>query len=177
MDINDLFQLSRRIKMNKFISTILFGSAFAFTFTVALPAGAHTEEYFDSKESTHGGQTRMAGPYHLELVVKDKEIILYVMDHADRNLSTEGGAGKATVQIGKAKNKTSVKLEPAGNNMLKGTGDFVVSPEAVVTVFVELPEQEVTAARFTPLKFKSKTTKASNGKPVADGQGASASAF
>lgn len=165
--------------MNKFISTILFGSAFtfAFTFAIALPAGAHTEEYFDSKESAHGGQTRMAGPYHLELVAKDKEIVLYVMDHADRNLSTEGGAGKATVQIGKARNKTSVKLEPAGNNMLKGTGDFIISPEAVVTVFVELPEQEVTAARFTPLKFKSKTTKASNGKPVANGQGASASAF
>jgi hypothetical protein len=35
------------------------------------------------------------------------------MDHADRNLSTEGGAGKATVQIGKTKNKISVKLEPA----------------------------------------------------------------
>ena len=100
MDINDLFQLSRRIKMNKFISTILFGSAFAFA--IALPAGAHTEEYFDSKESAHGGQTRMAGPYHLELVAKDKEIVLYVMDHADRDLSTEGGGGKATVQIGKS---------------------------------------------------------------------------
>jgi hypothetical protein len=174
MGINDLFQLSRRIKMNKFISTILFGSAFAF----ALPAGAHTEEYFDSKESTHGGQTRMAGPYHLELVAKDKEIILYVMDHADRNLSTEGGAGKATIQVGKARNKTAIKLEPVGNNMFKGTGDFTVSPGTVVTVFVELPEQEATAARFTPLKLKTKTTvKVNNGKPVADGQGASASLF
>ena len=164
--------------MNKFISTILFGSAFAFTFAIALPAGAHTEEYFDSKESTHGGQTRMAGPYHLELVAKDKEIVLYVMDHADRNLSTEGGTGKATVQVGKARNKTTVKLEPAGNNMLKGNGDFTVSPGTVVIVFVELPEQEATTARFTPLKLKTKTTvKANKGKPVADGQDASASLF
>ena len=177
MGINDLFQLWK-IKMNKFISTILFGSAFAFTFAITLLAGAHTEEYFDSKESAHGGQTRMAGPYHLELVARDKEIVLYVMDHADRDLSTEGGGGKATVQIGKAKDKTSLKLEPAGDNMLKGVGDFAVTPETVVTVFVELPGQEVTAARFVPLKFKNKTTaKAHNGKPVADGQGASASAF
>lgn len=117
---------------------------------------AHTEEYFDSKESAHGGQTRMAGPYHLELVAKDKEIVLYVMDHADRNLSTEGGAGKATVQNGNAKTKTSIRLEPAGDNMLKGTGDFTVTPETVVAVFVELPGQEVTAARFVPLKPKAK---------------------
>jgi hypothetical protein len=80
MGINDLSQFSGRIEMNKFISTILFGSAFAFTFAftfaIALPAGAYTEEYFDSKESAHGGQTRRAGPYHLELVAKDKEIVL-----------------------------------------------------------------------------------------------------
>ena len=62
--------------------------------------------------------------------------------------------------------------------MLKGTGDFVVSQKAVVTVFIELPEQEATAARFTPPKFKNRTTtKANNGKPVADGQGASATVF
>ncbi|MDE2366960.1 MAG: hypothetical protein KGM95_08505, partial [Betaproteobacteria bacterium] len=117
-------------------------------------AAAHTEEYFDSRESAHGGQTRMAGPYHLELVARDKEIVLYVMDHADQNLGTEGGAGKATVQNGKA--KTSVRLEPAGANTLKGTGDFTVAPETVVAVFVELPGQEVTAARFVPLKPKAK---------------------
>jgi len=139
------------------------------TLAVSLPAGAHTEEYFDSKESAHGGQTRMAGPYHLELVARDKEIVLYVMDHADRDLSTEGGGGKATVQIGKAKDKTSLKLEPAGDNMLKGVGDFAVTPETVVTVFVELPGQEVTAARFVPLKPTAKTArKAKAAKPQAN---------
>ena len=120
-------------------------------------AGAHDEAYFDSKESAHGGQTRMAGPYHLELVAKDNEIVLYVMDHADRALSTAGGGGKATVQVAKVKDKTSVKLEPAGDNMLKGTGGIGVSPETVVTVFVDLPGQEVTAARFTPFKPIAKT--------------------
>jgi hypothetical protein len=120
----------------------------------------------------------MAGPYHLELVAKDKEIVLYVMDHADRNLSTEGGTGKATVQAGKARNNTAVKLEPGGNNVLKGTGDFTISSGTVVIVFVELPEQEATAARFTPLKFKTKTpVKANDGKPVADKLGDSASLF
>ena len=120
-------------------------------------AGAHDEAYFDSRESAYGGQTRMAGPYHLELVTKEKEIVLYVMDHADRALSTAGGGGKATIQIGKGTDKTSVKLEPAGENMLKGAGGFAVTPEIVVTVFVDLPGQEVTAARFTPFKPVNKT--------------------
>ncbi len=145
------------------IAAFLIGATLA---GVSILAGAHTEEYFDAKESAHGGQTRMAGPYHLELVARNKEIVLYVMDHADRNLSTEGGGGKATVQIGKAKDKTSVKLEPAGDNMLKGVGDFAVTPETVVTVFVELPGQEVTAARFVPLKPTAKTAgKAKAAKP------------
>jgi hypothetical protein len=86
-----------------------------------------------------------------------KEIVLYVMDHADQALSTVGGMGKATIQVGKAKAKTPIRLEPAGGNILKGTGDFAVTPETAVTVFVELPRQEVTAARFVPSKTKAKT--------------------
>jgi hypothetical protein len=135
------------------VVTLLIGVTLA---GVAPFGAAHTEEYFDSKESLHGGQTRMAGPYHLELVARDKEIILYVMDHADQALSTAGGAGKATVQVAKAKAKTPVRLEPKGNNVLKGTGDFIVTSDTVVTVFVELPGQEVTPARFVPLKPKAK---------------------
>lgn len=148
------------------VVTFLIGAAVA---GVSAFAAAHTEEYFDSKESAHGGQTRMVGPYHLELVAKDKEIVLYVMDHADQDLSTEGGVGKATIQAGKAKAKTSVRLEPTGGNMLKGTGDFTVMPGTVVTVFVELPGQEVIAARFVPLKPKAKLAmKNKDAKPQAE---------
>jgi hypothetical protein len=135
---------------------------------ISMFAGAHDEAYFDSKESAHGGQTRMAGPYHLELVAKDKEIVLYVMDHADRAMSTEGGGGKANVQIGKGKDKTSIKLEPAGENMLKGKGDFSVTPQTVVTVFLDLPGQEVTTVRFIPLKATATTARKENAaKPEA----------
>jgi hypothetical protein len=121
---------------------------------VSLPASAHTDEYFDTHAAPHGGQVRMAGPYHLELVTKDKELTVYVTDHADAQIKTEGGVGKAALQVGKAKPKTSIKLEPAGDNMMKGTGDFVLTPDTVVVVFVKLPEQEAQSARFTPLKAK-----------------------
>jgi len=92
--------------MNKSMATVLITA----TLAVSLPAGAHTEEYFNSIAAPHGGQMRMAGPYHLEIVAKEKEIVLYVTDHSDRKISTEGGVGKAAFQIGKAKPKTSIKL-------------------------------------------------------------------
>ena len=141
--------------MNRSMATVLISAALA----VSLPAGAHTEEYFDSINAPHGGQMRMAGPYHLELVAKEKEIVLYVMDHSDQKISTEGGIAKATIQIGKAKSKTSIKLEPAGENTLKGTGDFAVTPQSLIVVFLKLPEHEAYSARFTPLKPKANPAK------------------
>ena len=154
--------------MNKSMATVLISAALA----VSLPAGAHTEDYFDSIDAPHGGQMRMAGPYHLELVTKEKEIVLYVTDHSDRKISAEGGVGKAAFQVGKAKPKTSIKLEPAGDNTLKGTGDFSVTPETVIIVFLKLPDQQAQSARFTPLKPKSKvkSTKKSSGDKESAGE-------
>ncbi|SEP40420.1 hypothetical protein [Nitrosovibrio sp. Nv6] len=127
----------------------------------SMPASAHTEEYFDSHAAPHGGQMRMAGPYHLELVAKEKELELYVTDHGDTKINTEGGVGKATIQAGKAKPKTTIKLEPTGDNMFKGAGDFTLTPDTVIVVFIKLPEQEAQSTRFTPLKPKAKDGKKS----------------
>jgi hypothetical protein len=135
------------------VTTFLFSAALA---SMSLLASAHTEEFFDSRPSPHGGQMRMTGPYHLELVSKDNEIVVYVMDHGDSELSVNGGSGKAIIQSSKTKTKTSVKLEQAGDNILKGRGDFSITPETVITVFVTLPEQEAYAAGFTPLKLKAR---------------------
>ena len=40
------------------------------------PVWAHTDEALDAMSSPHGGQVRAAGPYHLELVAKDGELVL-----------------------------------------------------------------------------------------------------
>jgi hypothetical protein len=143
------------MKMSKSLATALITMALA----VSLPASAHTEAYFDSINAPHGGQMRMAGPYHLELVTQEKEITLYVADHSDKKIGTEGGVGKVTFQVGKAKPTESVKLEPAGDNTFKGTGEFSLTPDTVVIVFVKLPEHEAQSARFTPLKPKAKSEK------------------
>jgi hypothetical protein len=129
------------------------------------PVWAHTDESLDAMQAPHGGQVRAAGPYHLELVVKDGELRLHVTDHAGQEIKTDGGVGKATVQQGKAGTKTTVKLEPSPQNMLTGRGEFQINQESVIVVFVKLPEQDAYAAKFTPLKPKS----VGAGKKVSEG--------
>jgi len=118
------------------------------------PVWAHTDEQLDTIPSPHGGQVRAAGPYHLELVVKDRELVLYVTDHAGQEIKTDGGEGKARVQQDKTGGNITVKLEPSQQNVFTGSGEIQVNPETVIVVFVKLPEQDAYAARFTPLKPK-----------------------
>jgi hypothetical protein len=113
----------------------------------------------------------MAGPYHLELVAKDKELVLYVTDHGDNPVKTESGTAKATIRIGKGRAVTTVKLEPAGENQMKGLGEFTLKPESVIVVFVKLAGDEAQSARFTPLKPKAKAAAAK--KPAANKPAAS----
>jgi hypothetical protein len=86
-------------------------------------------------------------------------------------VKTEGGTAKATIQIGKGKAGTTVKLEPAGENQMKGLGEFTLKPESVIVVFVKLAGDEAQSARFTPLKPKAKAAAAK--KPAANKPAAS----
>lgn len=119
-----------------------------------MPAEAHTAKPSDPVKALHGGQSLPAGPYHLELVAKDGELILYVTDHSDKAIPSDGAKAKATIQQGYEKAKLQVELEPSGDNRLKGTGAFTINPDTAIIVFLRLPEQEAYAARFTPLNPK-----------------------
>jgi hypothetical protein len=156
--------------MSKSWATVLISATLAISLPLSSPVQAHSEQHFDNTTTPHGGQMRMAGPYHLELVTKEKEMIVYVTDHGDNNVPTGGGVGKASIQEGKAKPKTSIKLEPAGDNMLRGTGDFSITPDTAVIVFLKLPEYEAQSARFTPLKPKAKPAKKSQSNKTSTGE-------
>lgn len=137
------------------MNTSIIAAALAATLIIFQPVWAHTDEQLDTMSSPHGGQVRAAGPYHLELVVKDGEMVLHVTDHTGQEISTAGGEGKANIQQDKAGSKITVKLEPSQNNMFTGRCDAQINPETAIVVFVKLPEQDAYAARFTPLKPKS----------------------
>src|SRR4030065_1995560 len=107
-------------------------SILALALLVSQSALAHTDEYLDTLAAPHGGQLRMVEQYHYELVVKANEVSVYVTDHAGKKFDTRGATGTATLLSGKS--KASVKLTPAGDNQMKGSGKFELAPGMKVVV-------------------------------------------
>jgi len=106
----------------------------------------------------NNGQVKDAGKYHLELVVKDSALTVYVTGSKDAKIATKGASGNATVLVGKG--TSNVKLEPSGVNMLAGSGGFQPAPDMKVVVSVTLPGQPPVQARFTPLEKPKPSAKA-----------------
>ena len=98
----------------------------------------------------NGGQVKDAGKYHLELVVKDAALTVYVTGNKDTKIATKSATGTATVLAGKS--TSNVKLEPGGENALAGSGSFQPAPDMKVVVSITLPGQAPIQARFVPLE-------------------------
>lgn len=117
---------------------------------------AHTDEVLDTQKAPNGGQLRMAGVYHYELVVakdskeaKDNPVVVYVTDHAGAKAPTNGAKGTATILAGKT--KTTTTLTPDGDNRLKGMANYLSAPDMKVVVSISFPGKAAEQARFTPL--------------------------
>ena len=106
----------------------------------------------------NGGQIKHSGKYHMELVVKDAALTVYVTGDKDARVATKGASGSATVLVGKG--TSNVKLEPSGENALAGSGSFKPVPDMKVVVSVTLPGQASIQARFTPLETPKPSAKA-----------------
>jgi len=122
----------------------------------ATSAYAHDDAYLDTLKAPNGGQLRMAGTYHFELVVDksrpevaDKPVLVHVTDHAGRKIPTEGSTGTATLLSGNA--KTAIALVPDGDNRLRGQGRYASAPNLKAVVSVTPKGQPAVSARFTPL--------------------------
>jgi len=139
------------------MSKIRFLTAVAFVLaTSATSVHAHDDAYLDTQQAPHGGQLRMAGAYHPELVVDkstpqaaDKTVVVYVTDHAGQKVSTDGATGNATILA--AKGKASVALVPDGDNRLKGTGRYASTADMKAIISFTAKGQPPETARFTPL--------------------------
>lgn len=121
---------------------------------VALSGGAaaHSDEYLETVQAPHGGQLRMAGPYHYELVIKPgtggtNDVLVYLTDHGGAAVATEGATGSVVVL---SKSKSTVALKPDGKNTLRGSGSFEIGPNLKAVVAVTLPGKPAEQARFSP---------------------------
>ena len=120
------------------LSLALTGSAFA---------------HSDSKwtKGQQGGHIIDAGggKQHWELVAKDNELTLYVLDANEKPVNVDSGSAKAQVLIaGKTYN---VEFKPAGNNTLKATGDFTAAKGMKVIVTTNKIGGQSFQARLAPL--------------------------
>ena len=127
---------------------------------VSTGALAHDDKSLDAMKAPSGGQLRMAGDYHFELVLardskepKDNPVLVYVTDHADKKIPTQGATGKVTL-VGKGGFKAEVTLAPDGDNRLKGTALYASDPSLVAVVQVTIAGKKAEQARFTPLAAK-----------------------
>ncbi|MDZ7871365.1 MAG: hypothetical protein U5L02_19550 [Rheinheimera sp.] len=123
-------------------------------------AFAHTDEYLDTVVGPNGGQLRMAGAYHFELVLtKDAKagapsaVKLYVLDHGNNPQPAKDA--KATVLIVSGKAKAKTELLPTGDNLLAGSAAYTAAEDlkAVVNISIKTDHGEITEqAMFTPFK-------------------------
>lgn len=118
-------------------------------------AVAHTDEYLDTIAGKHGGQLRMAGPFHFEMVVTPATLQIHVTDHANTAIPVKGATGSATVINGK--NKQQITLNESGENLLEGAGRFVPSEPTKAVVKIQLPGQEAQQVLFDTSKHKPAT--------------------
>ena len=126
-------------------------------FAIMLCAGqvwAHSDEVLDSQKSQNGGQVRMAGAYHFELVMskdsktaKENPVTVYVTDHAGNKIPSTGLVANVTLLEGK--NKSNIELRADGDNRFRGVAPYAFSPKLKAVVSITLKGQQE-QARFTP---------------------------
>lgn len=113
-------------------------------------ASAHTNEYLDTIDGDHGGQLRMSGAYHFELIANPGTLKIYVTDHGSQPIDTAGASADAMVVTdGK---KTVVNLRAAGANTFEGVGEFTLNEQSAVHLKVTMPNGDAELATFTPLR-------------------------
>jgi len=138
------------------IKALILAAATSAFMLASQPLLAHSDEYLDTQKAPNGGQLRMAGPYHFELVVasdgketKDSALVVHVTDHAGAKVATAGATGTASILAGK--NKSTATLTPDGDNRMKGTAKYASTPDMKVVVSITLAGKAAEQARFTPL--------------------------
>lgn len=128
--------------LSRFLTSLLL--------VLAATVHAHDNSYFDNNPSPHGGQVRMAGPFHLELILDRDALTVYVMNHANQPEASQGLDASAVILD--SHGKTRLQLAPGEGNVLEGDlGDAVkLTPDTLVMLMVKTPDGKQYQARFTP---------------------------
>lgn len=133
---------------------------------MSIGAMAHDDATLDTMNAPNGGQLRMVGAYHLELVlaknnkIQESPISLYLTDHAGNKKAAQGASATATIMTGK--NKAVVSLVPSADNQLSGVGKYAYSPKTKVAVTIRFADNSQGQTVFTPATANAKPSKQSH---------------
>ena len=124
--------------------------------SLATPGWSHDDATLDKSSAPNGGQLRMAGMYHYELVVAPVSaesrlapVTVYLTDHAGARIPSAGATGSVIVLSGTQ--KASVVLQPDGDNRMKGEGTYRSTIDMKAIVSIPVAGKPAEQARFTPL--------------------------
>lgn len=111
-----------------------------------LPAAALAHE---GARGANGGLIGELGDRHIELLARDGEIRVWVLDAQDRPVSPAGTTGSLIV-LAQGRQQT-LRLEPGeGGTYLVARGDFRAAPGMRVVANMTFPGLAARQARFTP---------------------------
>ena len=94
----------------------------------------------------YGGMAREVGSVTYELVAKSDSLTLYVSDNG-KPFATQGAKAEATIYAGN--DKTTVALDPDGDNRMSAKGDFKVGVGVRVALRVTMTGKPEAKATFS----------------------------
>lgn len=128
---------------------VIFLRAALTLFALLTPAAAMAQGDDDPHTRAagpNGGNVEHAGANHIELVVRNLKVRLYVYDKDLKPVAADGAEASVTFQIRKL--REIVKLQHGGANLMQGLTDRVTEPGLRVVVTLKMPGQPVMHARF-----------------------------
>ncbi|MFY9308236.1 MAG: hypothetical protein WAQ28_04215 [Bacteroidia bacterium] len=84
--------------------------------------------------SPHGGIVQSAGDYHIELLVKDGNMTVYLLDANEKTVPNKGVTGKATIMF-TDKTSVTVDLTASGTDGFSVKNDKAASYTSCVITF------------------------------------------
>jgi hypothetical protein len=94
----------------------------------------------------NGGRQVDAGHTHMEMVVSGQTVTIYLRDHGDKPVATDGAQGAAILVIDGRSQR--IPLAPAGANMLRGEAPVALPAQPKGAVQVTLPGGGSVQGRF-----------------------------
>ena len=99
----------------------------------------------------HGGLVTDAGPYYVELLLKENQLRVFVFDDkTDRPVHTGEASATATVLAGQEKQTVTLRPGPSGadDNVMVGQLEKGAAAGTRIVVMIQLPGKPSIVARF-----------------------------